>query len=40
MGMSVSIYGDKGYVSEERREAAERSERHGVLVGEAIEAGN
>ena len=25
MGMSRVIYGDKGYVSEERREAAERS---------------
>ena len=36
------IYGDKGYVSEERREGKQQSvrERHGVLVGEAIEAGN
>ena len=34
------IYGDKGYVSEERRKQQSVRERHGVLVGEAIEAGN
>ena len=34
------IYGDKGYVSEKGGKQQSVRERHGVLVGEAIEAGN